>query len=182
MQKILDKRFICLKKNGFHLKYSKIIEKQTAYTFAYTGNKLKINFMIYLDINLYSIPLWITVMVLCVFIVLLVIALRTGREVSIWQIKIGQKPQFEKTNNLRTEKDTELINSLVKKIKGDSDLENSFKTLLLYIGHDEYLEPDLSIKQLVGMALFDVKKTTGSYNKYELTALGIEVRNEYYKI
>ena len=139
-----------------------------------------------MKINLNSIPSWITIIalfiVLCVVIVLLVIAFKTGREVSIWQIKIGQKPQFEKTNNLNTETDKELINSLVKKITGDADLENSFKTLLLYIGHDDYLEPDLSIKQLVGMGLFDVKKTTGTYNKYKLTSLGIEVRNEYYKI
>lgn len=41
--------------------------------------------------NFNQIPLWAIVAVLLIFIILLSVALITGREVSIWQIKIGEK-------------------------------------------------------------------------------------------
>jgi hypothetical protein len=47
--------------------------------------------MYFLAANIKDIPLWAAVVVLLIFAILLTIALVTGREVSIWQIKVGAK-------------------------------------------------------------------------------------------
>jgi hypothetical protein len=44
-----------------------------------------------LQIDINKIPVWIIIIALFIFIVLLAVALITGREVNIWQIKIGGK-------------------------------------------------------------------------------------------
>jgi len=46
-----------------------------------------------LQFDISKMPVWIIIIVFAVFIILLAVALITGREVSIWQIKIGSKAE-----------------------------------------------------------------------------------------
>jgi len=49
-----------------------------------------------LDLDFNIIPLWLIIMALILFIILLAVALITGREVSMWQIKIGGRSDNNK--------------------------------------------------------------------------------------
>ena len=90
------------------------------------------------DMN--NIPLWIVMLALIVFIILLLVALITGREVSIWQIKIGGK----KEPNKSTSKEKSLSNSDKEKFRADL----TTAIIAFFKSYDGYTSP----AQIIGEA------------------------------
>ena len=94
--------------------------------------------MLLLDIDINKIPVWIVIIVLSIFIILLAVALITGREVSIWQIKIGGKTDNPKSSSKTL--------PLADKIKLENDLSNAI--IGFFKSYDGFTSP----AQIIGEA------------------------------
>jgi hypothetical protein len=114
-----------------------------------------------LDIDFTRVPIWIVIIAVTVFIILLTVALITGREISFWQIKIGGK-----NDNSKNESTNKILSSIdEEKIK--SEFTNAI--ISFFKSYDGYSSP----AQIIGEA-------KGIVNRFatELQNTNYNVQNE----